>query len=744
MKLVIQLQFFISFLVLSTTLNAQSEKPNKIGFALSGGGAKGLAHIGVLKVLEEEGIYPDYITGTSMGSVVGGLYAIGYNVDFLDSLARTMEWNKYFTDQYDRSYLPIEEKDIVERYFASFPIENKKIQLPKGFVDGGKLGLLLDQLTIPVHSIDNFDDFPIPFRCVATDLETGEAVVFKNGFLPEAIRASIGIPTVFEPLEVNNVLLVDGGVARNLPVVDVENMGADYVIAFDVGATLYSKKDLNSIIKVLDQTNSYRIVESNQEQLDRANFVIRPKVEGHSGLDFSSVDSLIAIGEQAARRILPDLKKELNSIGYNYYVRKNQSPKTPAEVNIHSIEIFGVGERAQKILMDLLQIKLPKMLSLEKINEKFSKIAATGFYKKVDYRLLFVDDGFTLVIHAKESEGKYLKLGINFDSDYNAAILLNTTFRNVGFRGSKLSLDLRVSKNPALIAEYLVYTKTRPNVGFNLTGMVNLYPGSLYNNHKLIQQFNYRHGKVGLDLFSGISKDLSFSLGISSEFLSQNQKFLDDIQSSKNSLRQTSIYAKLILDTYNRKYFPTEGSKLLIQGNLVIEGQIKNEIETENAKSVIRNKAVQLQFSQVFKLSRRVTLLWSNYGAVTNYQTADYINLFYLGRSLSYEPQFIPFTGFKYMEQPADGYGYTGVRFQFEPFDGKFISVDYNAGIFHSPKFTVEENDGELIIPEMEGSMSGAGLELGLNSSLGPIIFRTEYNFETKFFNFILQLGFTF
>lgn len=744
MKLNIRIHFFTIILFFATIINAQTDKNNKIGFALSGGGAKGLAHIGVLKVLESEGIYPDYITGTSMGSIVGGLYAIGYSVEFLDSLSRMMEWNKYFTDQYDRSYLPIEEKDFVERYFASFPIENKKIQLPKGFVDGEKLGLLLDQLTIPVHSINSFDDFPIPFRCVATDLETGEAVVFKNGFLPEAIRASIGIPTVFEPLEVNDTLLVDGGVSRNLPVVDAQKMGANYVIAFDVGASLYSKKDLNSIIQVLDQTNSYRIVESNLQQLELANFVIRPAVENYSGLDFSSINSLIAIGEQAARRMMPELKKELKDLGYQFYVRKRDSPKIPSELYIHSIEIFGVEERAKKILLDLLQIKLPKVLSLEKLNEKFSKIAATGFYKNVDYRLLFVDDGYTLVIHAKEANGIYLKLGANFDSDYDAAIMLNTTFRNFGLRGSKLSLDLRVSKNPALIAEYLVYTKTRPNVGFNLTGLINVYPGALYNDHQLVDEFKYRHGKVGLDLFSGIDKDLSFSLGISTEYLNQSQKTFEDFKFSENTLRQTSTHAKLIWDTYNRKYFPTQGTKLFIQGNLVIEGNIKNEIESEPEKSVVQNKSVQLQFSQLFKLSSKLTLLWTNYGAVSDYITTDFINLFYLGRSLSYEAQFVPFTGLKYMEQPADGYGFTGLRLQFEPFDGIFFSADYNLGFFHSPELVVEENDGELIIPEMEGTISGAGVELGLNSRFGPVIFRTEYNFETKFFNFILQLGFAF
>lgn len=744
MKLIIFFQFFVNFLVLSTGLDAQPEKANKIGFALSGGGAKGLAHIGVLKVLEAEGIYPDYISGTSMGSVIGGLYAIGYSADFLDSLARAMDWNNYFSDRFDRKYLSIEEKNYAERYFATFPLEDKKIQLPKGFVDGQKLGLLLDQLTIPVHSLNDFDEFPIPFRCVATDLETGEAVVFKSGFLPEAIRASIGIPSVFEPLEFHDTLLVDGGVVRNVPVVDAENMGADYVIAFNVGASLYSKKELNSIVQVLDQTSSYRIVESNLEQLGKADLVISPDIAGYKGLDFSQVDSLIAIGEQAARRMLPELKKDLNAIGYKYFVRKNKTLKIPEAVKLHSIEVYGVDEAGRKTLLNLLQIKLPDVLPLEKLNEKFSRVAASGFYKKVDYRLLYLGDGYTLVVQAKKSGGKQLKLGANYDSDFNGALLLNATFRNLGLKGSKMSADMRISQYPALIFEYLVYTKTRPNLGLKLTGLGNFFPGSFYENNQLYQEFNNSHGKVELDLFSGLSKDLSFSLGLYTEYLSQKRKFPEDSDASEKILRQTATYARLTLDTYNRKYFPLQGNYLSFYANLVLDGSVEHKIENGMTSSVDLNNSIQLEYSQVFRLAPGLTALWFNYGGITIYETAEFINLFYLGRRLSYEPRFVPFTGFKYMQQPADQFGFSGIRIQAEPFDGKFISLDYNIGYFHAPEFILEENGGPLEIPEAEGMMSGMGLELGLSSTFGPVIFRSEFNFETRLFNFIFQIGFEF
>jgi len=198
MRKLLTYQVLICLFLLPSILWGQQKRP-KIGYAFGGGGAKGIAEIGVLRVLEEAGIRPDYITGTSIGSIVGGL-------------------------------------------------ENGKIKLPGGFVQGQKVGLLLSQLTLPAHGVDDFDDFDIPFRCVAADFETGEPVVLGSGSLAKAIRASMSIPSVFEPIEIDGRLLIDGGVVRNLPVQEVKEMGADIIIAIDVTSPLYKKDELTSFV----------------------------------------------------------------------------------------------------------------------------------------------------------------------------------------------------------------------------------------------------------------------------------------------------------------------------------------------------------------------------------------------------------------------------------------------------------------------------------------------------------------
>ena len=213
---------------------ADRQRP-RVGLALSGGGAKGFAHIGVLKVLESAGVPIDCISGTSMGSIVGALYAIGYSVDEIEAIALESDWEDIFSDAITRRDRPIEQKLVEDRYLLSLPLVGTKIGLPRGLIAGQKVSALLDRLTLPVHGQTSFRELPIPFSCVATDIVTGEAVVLDSGFLPEAIRASMAIPSAFTPVEIDGRLLVDGMLVRNFPVQDVIDLGADLV----VGSKLY-------------------------------------------------------------------------------------------------------------------------------------------------------------------------------------------------------------------------------------------------------------------------------------------------------------------------------------------------------------------------------------------------------------------------------------------------------------------------------------------------------------------------
>lgn len=268
----------------------------KVAVVLSGGGAKGLAHIGVLQALEKAGIYPDIVTGTSMGGVVGGLYALGYSADEIEGLTSNLNWGELLGNQMPFEDVAFEEKKFYGRYIVELPIIGLSPQLPKGLIEGQNLNSFLSDVTRSAHGINDFDELPIPFRCVATDIATGTRVILKDGSLAEALRATMAIPSIFTPVEIDNTLLVDGGLVRNFPVQEAIDMGADIVIGVFVSEDLDAKEDLNTLFDILMQAASVMGAYDTREQRKLVNFYIEPDIKGFSTGDFNSARAIIKKG----------------------------------------------------------------------------------------------------------------------------------------------------------------------------------------------------------------------------------------------------------------------------------------------------------------------------------------------------------------------------------------------------------------------------------------------------------------
>ena len=739
-----KLLFFLSYLFFIGNINAQTPK---LGLALSGGGAKGLAHIGVLKVLEEEGIEPDFITGTSMGSIIGGLYAIGYTAADLEEKTKGIPWDDYFNDDVTRNLKPIEDKEIAERYQFSFQFENGKIQLPKGFIKGTKLQMLLSELTLPAHHVGNFDDFFIPFRCVSTDLVTGEGHIFKEGFLPKAMRASAGIPTVFSPIEIDGKILVDGMLVRNLPVQDAKDMGATHVIAVDVGAPLYGKEELNSLLAVTEQSTGFCMAECTAEQQALADIILIPELKKYGALDFSQVDSIIQLGEDAARKALPQiraLQKKLN-LEKKYPKDRTEKIQFLDTLLINSIALEEDDRRAQTTLLRLLKIQPPQTLTIKQINERIIQVYGSGFFSSIDYHLKASGNGYELVIHSKKNSDVYLKAGGYYDTDINASILVNATIRNFLVLGSRLTLDLRISERPAALFDYLIQTNSsRPSLGFRIDGAWDFFPADLYENGNLVNSFEMQHAYDNLGLFSAISNHSSIWLGWGTEIFIQNQIFsIEEIESVNQS--QNYLFLKYKRDKLNRKYFPTQGYQISTRGKYLLGGQLKSRIEGVPNIGVAEDFYAQFEYDQIFSLGKKTSLLWYSRGGYAEIKDRNYINLFYLGRKIPYENQFVNFVGFDYMERLAQRYAFSGLRLQFEPRPNKFISLLYNYGYFELDDYDVVEDQLIYTKSGEKGVMSGIGAEVGmLVRQFGPLRFRGEYNFLTKRANAYLTIGYAF
>jgi len=304
----------------------------KVGVVLSGGGARGVAHIGILKALEEAGVQIDYITGTSMGSLIGGLYAIGYSADQLIELSRTSNFMELFTETPNRRYTSNYEKGFDERTILTVPISESGLSLPQGIITGQNIYSYISRLVWAAHGTDDFDNFPIPYAAIATDIETGEAVVFRSGYLPDAIRASISIPSAIVPHEINGKHYVDGGLARNLPVQDALDMGANYIIAVDVTSALVPGDSLNTLTEIMNQSVQYRINERVEQEKKKADLVITmSEIDEYSVASFDMMETFLEAGLNAGEKYSEEFKNIAERQKREYKERK------PIGAPLHSL-----------------------------------------------------------------------------------------------------------------------------------------------------------------------------------------------------------------------------------------------------------------------------------------------------------------------------------------------------------------------------------------------------------------------
>ena len=278
MKKVLLIALFI-IAVQGIAQQPEVNKDLKVGLVLSGGGAKGFAHVAVLKVLEEAGVRVDYIGGTSMGAIVGGLYASGYNAAQLETIIKSIDFSTILSDETPRKAKPFYEKEIGEKYALTLPINNNKVGIPKAISQGQNVLNLLTKLTQHVNDIRDFNELPIPFVCIATNLESGNQVTLRRGFLPECMKASGSFPTLLAPTLVNGELLSDGGIVNNFPVQEVIDMGADIIIGVDIQSGLADKVELNSALKILNQIVGFQMYKTLESKYDLVDLLIKPDMK---------------------------------------------------------------------------------------------------------------------------------------------------------------------------------------------------------------------------------------------------------------------------------------------------------------------------------------------------------------------------------------------------------------------------------------------------------------------------------
>ncbi|WP_209319714.1 patatin-like phospholipase family protein [Ancylomarina longa] len=706
------------------------KKRPKIGLVLSGGGAKGFAHIGVLKVIDELGIPIDYIAGTSMGSIIGGFYSMGYSAAEIEKIVLGQDWDHLLSDYVSRRHIPINEKEDAERYILSFPIKPKGIDLPRGIVVGQNIINLFENLSLEYHNQNNFKKLPIPFVCIATDLETGNAVVLDKGYLPLALRASMAIPTVFAPVEIDGKLLADGGMINNFPVKEVKAMGADIVIGVDVQSGPKSKKELNSFLDILNQTISLMAIKEFKNNIDFVDVYIKPEMGVYTVGSFNDADSLIHRGEEKAKEFIPRLK-ELKD---KYHLKKQDRkiftpPNDTTSIFVKQIEYKGLHDVGHTLVEGKLNLEIPGKISLAELKKGINRVYGSQYFDQVDYRLLG-DKEKILEINVKERTTKRFNVGVHYDSDNDAAVLLNTTFRNKLKRGSRLSFDLKLARKPRFQTTYTIDNGVKP--GLILKAEYNDSEVFAFENGKKIASYDFNYAKLDMKIQSLFSESYAMGIGakteyyhISSEFPNPDFMVVDD-----NDYFYT-YYAYLKVDSHDKANYPTRGISLY--------GEYKLVTNNGSALKGTRRPAsvAYLKFQKAIAISPSFTVYPKFYGRVVWGKNIPNFYLSYTGGidQTDYFDIQIPFVGLERMEVPSTNSFVFRGDFQYELFRNNYLILKTNFG-----KLVEDVNDalhaGEWV--------KGIGLTYSYNSIIGPMEFSLMYSDKKKEISNYISIGYWF
>jgi len=750
-------------LTLSLAQTFAQERP-KIGLVLSGGGAKGLAHIGILKSLEEAGITPDFITGTSMGSIIGGLYSIGYTADEIKQIVLSADWDRLLTNKIMLNEVVYEEKDYYGRYIYEFGVKGFKPELPKGLIEGQKLSNLLSKLTRPVHGINDFKRLPIPYTCVAADIETGLKVVLNEGSLARSMRASMAIPSVFTPVEIDGKLLVDGGIVHNFPVDDNLEMGADYIIGVFVGNQLLKKEELDSPLSVLTQTAFIHSSFDTEVQRKLVDLYIEPDMGAFGPASFNDASSIIEIGEKYGQIYLDEfrhLKDSLESLGWR------NRPIRLLEYS-DSIHITGVTVRDNEVVTESfitnrLGIEGNSWVTIDDLEEGIDNLYGTLYFEKVLYEIHNHLDGKELIIEVVEAPEGQIKGAVQYDLETEISLLLNLTYRNLLLNNSRIIVEGEISNNPLFDLNYLKYFGDRQNQSF-ITGYYyrNLGIPLVEDGKKsALYQSNLNRFYAGIQSSSRTNRILQ--LIYAHERAALKPDIVSNVDYSFNKLDYQAHQLSLNFEynNLNRRYYPTHGTHHRIRFKImsIIDLEIEYDptdpadpgtLELRSPASISPSTLHQW----VIPLGERLSLM-AKAGFDFNIHiresvdslelSSGILDMNYIGGYRKLLPNYNPFWGAELQEFHSEHLFSGELVFQYKL--GRQIYLQALGQFYHAYL------PFGWIIPAMKESiynmggrdyLLGFGASVGYMSPIGPISFSIGKDVHGNGMHHFLNLGFYF
>jgi NTE family protein len=736
--------FPISLFASDNQIDISPDLPERarIGLVLSGGGACGMAHIGILKAIEKYNIPVDYITGTSMGAIVGILYSCGYSASEIEMIVEEIEWDALLYDKIERKYISHRDREIYEKSILRLEVENRKIKLPEGLTYGQNAFRMLSKLTWSQRNVRDFSQLPIPFKCIATDIQTGEAVVLDKGNIADAVRASMAIPSIFSAIEIDGKLLVDGGFTRNLPVSDVKAMGADIVIAVDAGTPLYKKEELNNFTKVIDQVT--RLVVSNTAKEERilADKVIIPDLKNFNTFNFDESSEIIKAGEAAAaleESYFAELSLQLNS-GTDF-PKKNDSEHSPAwnamkyeSIVVDKIIIEGNQKILDSKIINLLGIREGEILTAEKLNSSIGRLYGTMDFYLIRYSVLTIEGENILYIMTEESADQELFISTNYNTNDNASLYLGTAYKDFLIDDSRLDLKGKFGENFQYNFKYYIPVSWLGNIETGIRMGYSRRDFFLYNDK------GEKESKIYSDLFDSsffVEKTIFNSMFVGTAAEKDYITYKDDISvyDIDGSLDYNKIRLYLLLDILDSSVYPTRGLRFWSSAERIFiadsftSGFILQNSGIENYNQIKADADFYFPLFPFMTLNSSIV-----YCGTDNPDYNKGIGFLVGGSKSRIENEFIGFEGLMPGDVIADNLvkAKTGVNFRFLE---HFVFTPFYVKLYYN--FDENGSKGEVI------NSYGGTLAL-VNTFFGPIEISLSKADKRKYPVFYFNFGFNF
>ncbi len=740
---------YILILLLFFSFSARAQektlqKEPKIGLVLSGGGAKGFAHIGVLKVLDSLNIKVDYVAGTSMGAIIGSLYASGYTGKQLDSIFKSLDFDDVINDNIPRAAKTFYERDNSEKYGVTLPFEKFKISLPSALSRGQNVYNLLSKLTLHVTEIDDFKKLPIPFFCMATNIETGESVILDSGNLAQAVAASGALPSLFQPVFIDDKILIDGGVTNNYPIDELRAKGMDVIIGVDVQDGLSDRKDLNSAPDILLQINNYRTINDMKLKAKKTDIYIKPDISNFTVISFSEGKKIIESGENAALMKFHDLS----------LLPKTKSSRSPVSkkfvqdsITINEINFVGNKRYTRAYLLGKLKLKPNTTVSYIDFNRGVNNIVATNNFDTFQYEFHESPNGngYDMKANLIENEIRtFLKLGLHYDDLYKSAALVNLTKKRFLIDNDVISLDVILGDNVRYNFEYFIDKGFYWSIGLrsrfnqfskNVSAQLYVDQGQepIQGLNKLEVEIQDQTNQFYLQTL--FRKDFALGLGVEHKRLKIKSETLNTTQNSGAIIFENtdyvSVFGSLKLDTYSNRYFPKEGFYFNGDFHWYLYASHFNQEFTpfSIAKADLGYAFMPLNNFSVNILTQGGFRIGEKSPSSLNFALGGYGNNFI--------NNFVSFYGYDYVDLLGNSFVKSTLTLDYEIFKKNHITLAGNIA-------NVEDNlfDTGGWIKKID--YSGFAVGYGIETFLGPLEAKYTYSPELKRSLWFFNLGFWF